>query len=368
MDPLVNDPGDRLPMIMWHGVGFNPLSREQIKVLRDRGLTQHLQMEVSMIPAALALQKSGMPVIFMQGRTDHWPYSLADKHADWAHQFDVTYQPPWFGKEDAFEWHGACPEQTAGWKILERQTRDKMKQFRDAGVKVTGVWVDFEGDPYPWKHLFDQVKHCKRCRHELPLEILNDKAAWRDYSWRRYVDLYDRYFAKPIREVFPDCLVTNWHVVVSTEDNPVRYFTRDVNLPVLRLNYFNVTNPIAYGSDLVWRQRFASDLPPTQKRVDDFFAAEILQQVKTDHENRRARLPKLTAIPWVARHCPIDSSGAPVPVMTRERYRSVLAELWRRDISTMQVFNALHDGYEEFAVTELQDAVLAYDVSLQAAD
>ncbi|MGB7344040.1 MAG: hypothetical protein WBD20_07490 [Pirellulaceae bacterium] len=363
--PMKKDLGDRLPMIMWHGVGFDPLTPDQISVLRDRGLTQHLQMDAAMIPAALKLQQAGMPVILMQGRTDNWPYSLDEDPQGWAHQFDATFQPKGFGNEDAFEWHGACPGHTAGWKVLAKQTRETMEKFRAAGVKVTGVWMDFEGDPYPWSHLFDQLKHCHRCRSELPEQILNNKAAWRDDAWRRYVALYDEHFAKPIREVFPDCLVTNWHVVVSTPENPVRYFVREVNLPELSAVHFNATNPIAYGTDVVWHELYRGDPPLTQHQVNDFYAVEMLQQVKTDHANRRANSQrKLTAVPWVARHCRIDTQDRRAPMMTRERYRQALGEVWQEGIATMQVFNAMHDGYEELAIIELQDAVIAFEESL----
>ena len=113
--PLKNALGDQLPMIMWHGVGFNTLSRQQIDVLRKRGLNQHLQFHVSMIPAAKALQDANMPVVLMEGRTDNWPYSLAKDSDEWSHRLNLTYQPSWFGKENAFEWFGACPNQIAGW-------------------------------------------------------------------------------------------------------------------------------------------------------------------------------------------------------------------------------------------------------------
>ena len=170
------------------------------------------------------------------------------------HQFDASYPQPWFGKEDASQWHGACPHRIDGWKVLATQTKQTLQKFRDAGVRVDAVLVDYEGDPYPWSHLFDQLRHCKRCRQELPAEILHDKAAWRDYAWKQYVALYDEHFAKPVREVFPECLVTNWHVVFSSESDPVRYFVRNVNLPELKPTHFSATNPIAYASDAVWHE------------------------------------------------------------------------------------------------------------------
>jgi carboxyl-terminal processing protease len=366
--PLKNDPGRQMPMVMWHGVGFEPLPPEKLKILQERGLTQHLQMDAAMIPAALNLQRAGMPVILMQGRTDSWPYSLADDAADWAHQFDITYQPKWFGDEDAFEWHGACPNQTAGWKILQQNTLETMHKFRDAGVKVSGVWMDWEGDPYPWTHLFEQLKHCQRCRRDLPAEIVYNQVAWRDASWQRYVKLYDEHFAQPIHEVFPDCLVTNWHVVASTQKKPIRYFVSDVLLPELSPRFFNATNPIGYGSDSVWRSRYHGADPPTQQVVDDFFANEITQQIDTDFENRSAsKNREMKSVPWVARYCRIEPSGPMIPLMTRKRYRETLGELWTKDIATMQVFNAMHEGFEEYAIFELQDAVQAFDNALSKA-
>lgn len=364
---LRNEPGDLMPMIMWHGVGFEPLQAAQIEVLRARGLCQHLQLSESMIESAKALASAGMPIILMEGRTDNWPYSLSDSPDDWAHQFDVTYQQPWFGKEDAFEWHGACPHHTDGWKILHRKTKQTLLKYRDAGVRVDAVLVDYEGDPYPWSHLFDQLQHCKRCRRELPHEIVRNKAAWRDYAWKQYVSLYDEHFAKSVREVFPDCLVTNWHVVFSSQTDPVRYFVRDVKLPTLRPKYFSATNPIAYASDSVWHELWNPSHELTQESVDSFYSEQIVHQVACDRRNREAEgAGNVRSIPWVSRVCRIaDRSKPPAPIMSRSRYRESLAELWDLDIHTMQIFNAMHEGYEELALTELQDAVLAYDEMLE---
>ena len=50
--------------------------------------------------------------------------------------------------------------------------------------------------------------------------------------------------------------------------------------------------------------------------------------------------------------------------MTRESYRAALGNVWKEGVLTMQVFNPMHDGFEELAITELKDAVLAYDASL----
>ena len=362
--PLKYDPGDQMPMIMWHGVGFQPLSVREIEVLRARGLCQHLQLVEAMIPAAKTLQQAGMPVILMEGRTDSWPYSLAK---DWAHQFDLSFQPPWFGKEDASQWHGACPNRVEGWRVLAERTKQTLQKFRDAGVRVDAVLVDYEGDPYPWSHLFDQLRHCKRCRRELPAEILYQKIAWRDYAWKQYVGLYDQHFAKPVREVFPESLVTNWHVVFSSQSDPIRYFANSVQLPVLAPTHFNATNPIAYASDTIWHELWKPADEPTQASVDEFYRDQIVHQVAADKRNRNsANAGGVRSIPWVARVCKIADKNQPAaPIMSRSSYRDALRELWELDVHMMQVFNPMHENYEELALMELQDAVLAYDEMLQ---
>ncbi|MGI9474369.1 MAG: hypothetical protein ACR2NZ_22700 [Rubripirellula sp.] len=368
--PLKNESAGHMPMIMWHGVGFQPLTPEQIEVLRARGLCQHLQLSEHMIPAAKRLAEAGMPVILMEGRTDSWPYSLKDTFrngkSDWAHDFDVTYQPPWFGSDDSSQWHGACPNQIAGWEVLARDTKRTMTKFRDAGVQVDAVWVDYEGDPYPWGHLFEQLSHCKRCRQTLPAEIIQDRAVWRSFAWQKYVALYDQYFAQAVREVFPDALVTNWHVVFSSEKRPVRYFARDVDLPALRPTFFNATNPIAYGTDVIWHQQWDRSADLTRASVDQFYRQRMLQQVQADRFNRVAEgAENVASVPWVARVCKLADASAPAaPMMSRPQYRECLAELWGEEIHTMQIFNAMHDGFEELAIEELQDAVAAYDQML----
>ncbi len=356
--PLKHPRGDRLPMIVWEGAGFGELSDADRKVLGDRGLCQHFQLSDSMIPAALAAQAAGMPVILMEGRTDNWPYSLESDVSKWAHQLPTGFPRPWFGDENAFGWHGACPNQTSGWKTLYEQTHKTLTAFRSAGVNVVGVWVDFEGDPYPWSHLYDQARVCKRCQAELPAGVLKDRDRFRDYSWQQYVRLYDQHFAKAVRDVFPECFVTNWHVVRSTNARPVRYFVRDTLLPELKFDFFNATNPIAYGTDSVWINRATSIDKDDQVAVDRFYFHELLQQVSTDHANHAG---KHMSIPWVARVCRLQTEPGQTPTMSREAYREGLRHLWLRGVDSMQLFNARTTGDTNSSIREVADAVVVFD-------
>ena len=59
LPPLKHDRGDRLPMILWEGVSFEPQDEQVYKHMLARGLIQHIRMDEKMIPTAQAIQKAG---------------------------------------------------------------------------------------------------------------------------------------------------------------------------------------------------------------------------------------------------------------------------------------------------------------------
>lgn len=252
--PLRNELGERWPMIMWHGPGLAPLEPEQIRFLLDRGLTQHVRLDTGYIDAATRLQAAGSRVIIMQGEAGNWPYSLAADSSEWAHQFDEGYHYKDAGPGPLGEWYGACVLQHGGWAVLADNVRDTLTAFRDAGVSVDGMFVDWEGDPYPFINLFGQLAHCRRCRDQLPPAVLTDKKAWWDYYWRAYTQLHGSYVAAPSREIYPQIAVTNWFVVYSSQSAPHPYFVDDRILPPLAPPMFTASNPVVYGNDL-WFSR-----------------------------------------------------------------------------------------------------------------
>ena len=54
--------------------------------------------------------------------------------------------------------------------------------------------------------------------------------------------------------------------------------------------------------------------------------------------------------------------------MSRDAYRQSLGEMWHLGVHSMQIFNPMHDGYEELSLIEVQDAVAAYDEMLGQQD
>ncbi len=349
LSPLKQQPGQIPPMITWEGFGYEPLGADDVKTLLARGVTPHLHMDAAMIPAALALQNAGAPVVLMQGAGGNFPSELAGKPELWAHQFDASYKPT--------EAVRPCPSLLAGWVAGAEQVRDTLKKFKAAGVNVNSVWMDWEGDPLYGKDRFDQATHCLRCRSILPASLLASKPQFEAWCRRRFVELIGTYLAAPVLEVFPACSVTNWNAMVSTPEHPLNdwdFEKIDPSMP----SFFTAVNTAAYGDTKYWH-RWQKSYKLDQEHVDQFWFHSMIEQLSTETANRLKWMPEKSAIPWVARWLP-ENDEYNLPVMSRERYRELLRHMWLRGIKGMQVFNPRFKDYEKMAVYELQDAATIY--------
>ncbi len=356
--PLRHERGDRLPMILWQPGAADSEPVGFYKELLARGLTQHIHIDEKMIPLGKALQDAGSPVIMMEGVGGQWPASLAGDPKNWAHRLD-----PGFAPEGPLR---ACPAIATGWAMNGDAVRAALRKFRDAGVRVDAVWMDYEGDPAgAGADAYQQALHCARCRETLPPSALASEKGFNDYCMRRYFELAGGYLAAPVAEVFPGCSTTNWRAAISTTERPQRSWPDRV-LPPSLPPFFTATNPVAYGNTLFfhgWSPRFRLD----REHVDEFYTRTLLNNVSNDAANRRVWAPGRRSVPWVCRWCP-DDDDPKIPIMTRARYREVLRHLWLRGVAAMQVFNPVNKGFEEMAVAEVQDAVSVYDEMLEYRD
>lgn len=355
--PLKHVRGDRLPMILWEAGPLEVQSPEIYKMLLARGLTQHIHMDEKMIPIAKALREAGSPVIMMEGQGGRWPSSLAGPPEAWQHDFEPGYVP----KSAVL----ACPLLTKGWQVEAGAIRATLQKFKDEGVTVDAVWMDWEGDPAGAEGRYDQALHCKRCRALLPAGTLDDEQSFTNWCWRRYMELTGAYLAAPVAEIFPGCSTTNWHSTVSTPARPVLNWLDRPYTPVVP-PFFTASNPVAYGNTITWNL-WRAPQPPVREQVDQFYTNLLLREVSADAANRAVWAPGRKSVPWVCRWCPDDPNPA-IPVMSRERYREVLRHLWLRGISAMQIFNPKREGFESMAVAEVQDAVAVYDEMLEYQD
>jgi len=356
--PLKHDRGDRWPMILWECVSYEPSPPEVYKMLLARGLTQNIRMDAKMIPTAKALQAAGSPVIMMNGEGGARPYSLAGKPEVWAHQFDEGY------KVKKGSYHRPCLGVFKGWQIAADRVRGTLQKYKDAGVTISAVWMDWEGDPLFGRDRYEQAKHCKRCRAMLPGWVMANRKNFEEYCWRLYLELTGTYLAGPTREVFPDCSVTNWMAVYSTPERPVRHWDHRV-LPPSTPPMFNATNPVAYGNTVFFKVFWKPSYKLDREHVDQFYTYLLLQQVSANAANVRDYAPQIKAVPWISRWCP-DEMDPKIPILSRERYREVLRHLWLRGTEGMQIFNPTwgRQGFHHICVTEVQDAVAVYDEML----
>jgi hypothetical protein len=358
--PALRHPrGSRWPMIFWQAGSFEPQSPEVYRQMLSRGFTQHIRLDESMISTAQALQRAGSPVIMMQGEGGTYPYSTAGDPKEWAHQFDVGYAP----KNRVH----ACPAVTKGWAANANRIRTTLQHFKDAGVTVDAVWMDWEVEPAVGEGNYEQAIHCARCRATLPREVLSTELAFEDYCSRKYVELVGTYLAAPVAEIFPGCSTTNWEAIVSSPEHPILGWEQQTLVPLIP-PVFTASNPVAYGMTLFfdqWKDSFKLD----REHVDQLYAHLLLRQISCDTANRKIWAPQMESIPWVARWCAADVNPKESrPIMSRERYREVLRHLWLRGISGMQIFNSIVPGYEQMTLYEIKDAVAVYDEMLEYRD
>jgi hypothetical protein len=348
--PLRHDRGSRWPLITWEGFSPEPLPPENYRRLLERGLAQHIRLDPSSIETALAIQRAGSPVIVMEGASGPFPASLAGEPEAWAHRFEDGYDPQGPIRP--------CPSLHAGWAKHADQLRDVLRRFAARGVRIDAVWLDWENDPLYGSDRYDQARHCRRCRAQVPPKALASKERFFEYTNREFYDLFGAYCAAPIREFFPGCSVTSWLAQPSTPEEPQPDWNGDrghVHLPPM----VTAWNPTAYGAaSWVWRGRAAGDRRD-QEHVDQVYTNLLLRQVSLTAKLGARWAPEKESIPWVARWVS-EAPELEFPVMSRERYREVLRHLWLRGVAGMQVFSPRQQGFEDMALVEVEDAAAAY--------
>lgn len=352
---LNHERGSRWPMILWECGPFDPQPTAYYEALLARGLTQHIQLDTNHIAIARALQASGSPVIMMQGGFGPWPSQLAGEPKEWAHQFDEGFKPR--------ERVRPCLLEIRGWQIAADQIRTTLRKFKEAGVTVDAVWMDWESDPMSGGYeVYDQARNCRRCRATLPSSVLAVEASFHAFRRLLCFDLLGVYLAAPVTEIFPKCETTNWMVVHSTPEHPSHHWSDDSLLPPQVPVMFTASNPVAYGTTTFfrsWRKEWTFD----REHVDQFWFHLLIRNVSEDQANAARWAPWRRCFPWVSRWCP-DDEDPKIPIMTRERYREALRHLWLRGVDGMQIFQPHRKGFEEIVVFETQDAVMIYDEML----
>ncbi|MBF0161406.1 MAG: hypothetical protein HQL88_03870 [Magnetococcales bacterium] len=357
--PLTHPRGNRWPLLIIAGVGFEPLPVAEIRMLLERGITQHLELKSSAIGAARRLKEAGAPVILTDGRNGAWPYNLEKDKTQWAHQYPakLDVQPHWRDLPS--------PPLFRGWAVAAEQLRTTLNRFRQEQVPVDAIWLDYENEPSTANYYAAILSPSTLAL--MPPQAVADEASFRRYSRQLWIQLLSTYIAGPAREMFPKVSITNWVVTLSSPERPVLGWMNEPH-PPMGATLFTATNPVAYGIDTaflaLWQKSYRLD----QEHVDQFYSHILLRQVSADSANRQQQAPYLASIPWVGRWV-ADHPDKRVPILSRERYREVLRHLWLRGIDGMQVFNPVESTATlDMAVAEVQDAAAVYDEMLAYRD
>ena len=341
-----------------------PFPPEVIRELKKRGLTQWIPPHERYIPFALALQQEGAGVIMVEGNAfngppDQAPASMHILPEDYQ-KLDRPGQQPLF----------PCPLVLDGWVITQHKLRETFKQYKDAGVNVDAVWLDWEIEP-DWRNAqWDEAKHCSRCRKQFPPGVLDDQQIYRHFIEQWRVQLFSAYVVAPIFEYYPHVSITNWEEVISTPEEPTPTWSGTRLWPPKYLGMFTAANPVAYGNT-IWKRHNWKDewgWPLDETHMDRLYTSVMLNQISVHESNAQKISPWKQSIPWVDRFCADDRDPA-IPILSRVRYREILRHCWLRGADGMQIFNPLwfkEDAAKlAIATEELEDAVAVYDELLQ---
>jgi hypothetical protein len=356
---LTHPRGSRWPLILWSDFGYDVLAEDKVRVLLARGMTEHVRLERKMIPMALALQRAGSPVVVLEGRgaawpANVWPYSLAGEPREWANQYPAQARVP-------AQWRWTpSPVRFQGWAVASERMRKDLRQFREAGVKVDALWLDYEGEPSLAS--YEAAKSSPETRDLLPPEALESEESFYRFKRQLWLQLLSAYVAAPAREIFPAVSLTNWAATLSSPEFPV-YGWENRPHPPMGPTLMTESNPIAYAVDRFFALAWRPEYPFDRRHVDQLYMHVMLRQVSADAYNRHVWAPYVGAVAWVARWVP-DLGDMRIPVMSREAYREVLRHLWLRGVAAMEVFNVPRRGYEQMALWEVQDAAAVYDEML----
>ena len=364
---LKNDANGRLPLITWPAFvtdannrnAFHkgvPLDAAMYRELVRRGFTQRIPMKDTFVNMAVAIQQAGAAVVFVEGDGGAGPGGEANGTA---HLLPKDFK---LAKDDHC-W--PCPTLLAGWNNRAIKVRATLAKFKEANVRVTAAWLDWEVEPWPGQNQYEQAKACSRCRQLLPPGTLDSVATYAAFIYPLRAQLFSTYLAAPMLEAYPTCSATNWEAVFSSPQQITPSCWGNRQIPPGDVGLFTATNPVVYGNDIFYRYHWKSEwnYPLDGPHMDRLYTRIMLGQMSADVANRQRFGAPKQCVPWVCRWCP-DVDDANVPILSRDRYREILRHVWLRGATSMQVFNEPRPPRRTIAIEELQDAVAVYDEML----
>jgi hypothetical protein len=345
--PMQHSMAGRPPLLCW--VLPLPLDDQLVKMRADgslrrdidrlaaRGIVPTVDMVWNWTPAgaiamAQTLQEAGRPVYVLVGG------DFMDGDQGLYRNSPKIMGPSPFDKDGNLTWHG---EQE--WPILPLYDTSQaaayyagwMKKYQAAGVKVDGLWLDYEGLPNQWNFVYEAQKKPEAAKY-YPAGALDSFASFAEYVGKLRTKVLEEAYVNPVRSVFPHALVGSYGDCSSSRAYPVVGVLGET-WPPRSIGGLSATMPSVYADTVFLPRYYNLDWPVTQDDVDQVYFSSILRAASTALANKE---PNRLGIPFISRYCPENPDPRYAFPMSQGPYREFLRHTFLRGADDVYIFNA----------------------------
>ncbi len=350
VQPFRHELKGRMPMMLWNV----PLPRDNklvemrkdgslpkaIEQLAARGIVPTVEMGWEWTPEgamamAKTLQEAGRPVNILLPRVD-----LVEGTAYADCPIQVEGPDASRGGQNR-KWPClalARPEKTAAW------LREQLQPFKDAGIKVAGLWFDDECLPHPWNGCWEAMRSTEECRKAFPPGVLDSFAAFRKWADPLKSELLTKGTA-PVREMFPGIRIGEYGDLFSGTD---AHFGLDAQMPSAYANTVDLP-------------RVFRDQPITQETVDRFYFTNLLAIISAAN---RSLAPGKLSLPYLSQYVPDNNDPKYLFAMSDGPYRELVRQIFLRGTNSLYLFNLGYPGSPvtaEFSFRSIENVRAVYD-------
>jgi hypothetical protein len=240
--------------------------------------------------------------------------------------------------------------------------REQLRSYKEAGIKVNGVFFDDESLPHPWNGVYEAEAASPACRRHYPPGVLDAFNRFREYVMQLRIRVESEVMADPVHQMFPGAIVGNYGDYASgatayVDGNGTDFPPRDVGR-------MDAVMPAAYANTTLLPRFMKEGESMNQERADRIYLHMLLRTISTCNRNKpRGKL----SIPFVSRAVRDNADPRVAFGMSRAVYREMLRHVWMRGTDGLYLFNL---GFPGSGVTarasleSLEDARSTYDEML----
>ena len=223
----------------------------------------------------------------------------------------------------------------------DRQTlEEQLQPYKDAGIKLAGIWLDDESLPHPWNGCYEAQKSAAESRKQYPAGVLDNFNSFRKWADPLKAEILMK-ASVPLRNMFPGAKMGNYDDVWSGA-KPT--FGLDAIMPSLYPGTRSLRGPF-------------KDKKITQQAADDFFFRMLLKNFSDASKNKA---PGKLDIPYVCRYLPDLDEKPYLWGLSHHCHRELLRHLFLRGADTLYLYNEGRDQPRQ-SFESVEDARAVYD-------